>query len=113
MSKNGNVEQLGQDDRRRKWAGVQTEAPDSESIEHEIEEAKAEANPAKHLVRVVCIVCPYCDGENILQTGSGSHKVKAREIACRHCQCLFTPSETNIRTSSLTGKSSGDTDKAA
>ena len=40
--------------------------------------------------------CPYCDGENIVapvKSIGTAHDLSQREIACRHCQSLFFPSE--------------------
>jgi transposase-like protein len=42
------------------------------------------------------VECPYCDGENVVaEIGSNRDrsKLRDREIACRHCQCLFLVSE--------------------
>lgn len=42
--------------------------------------------------------CPYCDGENVLADRKFSPsgcKLADREIACRHCQCLFLLSESH------------------
>ena len=49
--------------------------------------------------RTICIVCPYCDGENILRNVSPSRKGEGAEIACQHCRCLFTPSESPLSVS--------------
>ena len=44
-----------------------------------------------------CLVeCPYCDGENVVSpnpSAEAKFQFQDREIACRHCQCLFLLSE--------------------
>jgi hypothetical protein len=58
--------------------------------------------------------CPYCDGENVLgsvrRPGNQAHEVNEREIACRHCQCIFLLSEaiTRIRSFSLENRKNAD-----
>jgi hypothetical protein len=47
-------------------------------------------------VSVVFVTCPYCDGENVVLrrlSGKNYREATDREIACRHCQCLFSLSE--------------------
>jgi hypothetical protein len=48
------------------------------------------------LLHVAVVDCPYCDGENAI-SAKPSDRARLgspdREIACRHCQCLFLLSE--------------------
>jgi hypothetical protein len=38
------------------------------------------------------VECPYCDGENRISS-RGRKRLAEKEIACRHCKCLFLVSE--------------------
>jgi hypothetical protein len=78
-------------------------------------------------VLVACAMCPYCDGENVLGSvgpstnvlGSvgpstkESNAINAQEIACKHCQNLFTLSEAIIRIRSGAEEKLSATDTAA
>jgi hypothetical protein len=60
-------------------------------------------------LKVAFVDCPYCDGENIVGKAKSSNTQSGlpdREIACKHCQCLFLLSESvkGIR-SRLVGRS--------
>lgn len=51
-------------------------------------------------LRVAFVDCPYCDGENIVarvRSNRSELDFTDREIACKHCQSLFTLSETKLR----------------
>ena len=51
-------------------------------------------------LNVVCVDCPYCDGENIIarvRSNRGELDFTDREIACKHCQSLFALSESKLR----------------
>jgi len=54
--------------------------------------------------KVFCLVCPYCDAENILraiETNEGDPSLPSREIACKSCCSLFLPSEGTLRDPTL------------
>jgi hypothetical protein len=85
-----NAGQVGQNGRQAKRSEAQAEQFDREGISPDLHE--------REVGSIQRVICPYCDGENILRNGSGSHKSKGREIACQHCQCLLTPSEIKVRT---------------
>ena len=51
-------------------------------------------------LNVACVDCPYCDGENIIARVRSSRSeldFTDREIACKHCQSVFTLSESKPR----------------
>ncbi len=51
---------------------------------------------SNHKLKVVCIECPYCDGENVIQRVKSEHSevdLSEREIACRYCRSIFALSE--------------------
>ncbi len=59
---------------------------------------------SKHKLNVVCIECPYCDGENVIarvKSGHGELNLSDREIACQYCRSIFTLSESKLRIRSL------------
>jgi hypothetical protein len=93
MRNKENAGQVGQNTRQAKRPEARAEEFGDDGISHDLGEREAGSIP--HVIRVIC---PYCDGENILRNGSGSHKRKGPEIACQHCQCLLTPSEIKVRT---------------
>jgi hypothetical protein len=97
MLKKESAEQLGDGGPGRKRPGTQV----------------GQLSRTRNGIRILYIDCPYCDGENIVRYVSQSHKTKVREIACPHCQCLFTPSEINIRRRIIEGTSLEETDTAA
>lgn len=113
MLKKESAEQLGQGGRGRKGSGTQAGELSRERIQHKVHAGKGAASSAKNGIRILYIDCPYCDGENIVRYVSQSHKTKVREIACPHCQCLFTPSEINIRRRVIEGTTLEETDAAA
>jgi hypothetical protein len=41
---------------------------------------------------IVVVECPYCGGEKVLPENGALHN-HHREIACKHCQCLFLLSQ--------------------
>jgi len=50
--------------------------------------------------KVFSVVCPYCDGENVLrviQAKGDQPLLPNREIACRWCCVLFLPSEGTLK----------------
>lgn len=91
MREKQGFEHSGQDGQVSTRVGTQTgEIPRDPT--HDIRQGREDKRSEKRENRTICVVCPYCDGENILQNVSPTHKGGAGEIACRHCQCLFTPS---------------------
>ncbi len=59
---------------------------------------------SKHKLNVVCIACPYCDGENVIarvESGHSELNLTDREIACQYCRSIFTLSECKPRIRSL------------
>jgi hypothetical protein len=113
MLKKESAEQLGEGGPGRKRPGTQAGQLSREEIQHEVHAGKGAASSAKNGIRTLYIDCPYCDGENIVRYVSQSHKTKVREIACPHCQCLFTSSEINIRRRVIEGTTLEETDAAA
>ena len=54
------------------------------------------AQMSNHKLSVMCIECPYCDGENVIARAHAGHSeldLTDREIACEYCRSLFTISE--------------------
>jgi len=59
---------------------------------------------SNHNLNVVCIECPYCDGENVIARVKSDHgelNLTDREIACQYCRSIFTLSESKLRIRSL------------
>ena len=59
---------------------------------------------SKQNLHIVCAVCPYCDGENVIsrvQVGHSELDSTDREIACKYCRSLFTLAESKLRIRSL------------
>ncbi len=59
---------------------------------------------SKQKLDIVCAVCPYCDGENVIgkvQAGHSELDSPDREIACKYCRSLFTLAESKPRIRSL------------
>jgi hypothetical protein len=59
---------------------------------------------SKHKLNVVCIECPYCDGENVIarvRCSDSELNLTDREIACQYSRSIFTLSESKLRIRSL------------
>jgi len=55
---------------------------------------------SNHKLNVLCIECPYCDGENVIARAHSGHSeldLTDREIASQYCRSLFTISESKLR----------------
>jgi uncharacterized protein YbaR (Trm112 family) len=56
---------------------------------------------SKQKLDILCAVCPYCDGENVIGRVQAGLDSIDREIACKYCRSLFTLAESKPRIRSL------------
>jgi hypothetical protein len=67
------------------------------------------AQMSNHKLKVLCIECPYCDGENVIARVHSGHReldLTDREIAYEYWRSLFTISESKLRISRLSKQDS-------
>ena len=66
------------------------------SASHTLPSNRDRTTVKNSMMNAAYVDCPYCDGENIVapvKSIGTAHDLSQREIACRHCQSLFFPSE--------------------
>src|SRR5437660_4368403 len=66
------------------------------SASHTLPSNRDRTTVKNSMMNAAYVDCPYCDGENIVTPVKSigiAHDLSQREIACRHCQSLFLPSE--------------------
>src|SRR6266851_9705806 len=77
--------------RHRTSSGIARSGNEGDCLTRSLQAEKRQMADSK--LNVVCVDCPYCDGENIIarvRSNRSDLDFTDREIACKHCQSVFS-----------------------